>query len=47
MRIMITKKYINLITGQEITVYPWSSKKDKLRVKQENWYEMFRDDSND
>jgi len=40
---MITKKYINKVTGQEIIVYPWSSKETKLKVEHGEWYQLFEE----
>lgn len=34
MRYMLTKKYLNVITNQEIIVYPWTA--EHIRIKIEN-----------
>jgi len=40
----MTRKYINVLTGQDIVVYPWSSKKTKDKVSDNSVYmELFEE----
>jgi len=40
----MTKKYINVLTGQEIIVYPWTSEEIKVKVKNDpDFMEMFEE----
>lgn len=40
---MLTKKYLNVITGQEIIVYPWSSKDIKVKVEGKEFIQLFEE----
>lgn len=40
---MITKKYMNVITGEEIVVYPWTSKDIKIKVEGKDYIQMFEE----
>jgi hypothetical protein len=45
MRIMtqIIKKYYNVKTNEEITIYPWTETKIKIKVHGQDWLEMFEE----
>lgn len=40
---MLTKKYKNMITGDEVIVYPWSSKEIKIKVEGKDYLQLFEE----
>lgn len=40
---MLAKKYKNVITGEEIIVYPWTSKDIKVKVEGKEYTQLFEE----